>query len=242
MKMIDTRKYLIHASFVGDDDLIRPASVLDLFQDEASIHAGILGMGFKDMYHKDLLWIVNYQEIDYIGRVPAHCEEVMVSTWPHERKRLDYIREYEIRDLDGNLLISGIASWFTIDLKSRKLVKDDGVNFNGEYYELTNYPNFRRGRMDLKPIGDVVKWDYRVCYTDLDHNGHMNNAKYLDVIYNKHIGFDLKRIGKICIQFNHEIKYDDIINMEYFKDENNNSCYIGYVNDIKCFEARFEER
>lgn len=242
MKMIDTRKYLIHASFVGDGDLIRPASILDLFQDEASIHAKILGMGFKDMYYKGLLWIVNYQEINYIGRVPHHCEEVMVSTWPHERKRLDYIREYEIRDLDGNLLISGIASWFTIDLNTRKLVKDDNVNFNGDYYLDTNYPNFRRARLDLKPIGDVVKWDYRVCYTDLDHNGHMNNAKYLDVIYNKHIGFDLNKIGKIAIAFNHEIKYDDIVNMEYFKDENNNSCYIGYVDGIKCFEARFEER
>ena len=33
-------------------------------------------------------------------------------------------------------------------------------------------------------MGEVIKWDYKVTYTDLDHNGHMNNAKYLDVIYN----------------------------------------------------------
>lgn len=242
MKMIDTRKYLIHASFVGDGDMIRPAAVLDLFQDEASLHAGQLGMGFKDMANKDLLWIVNYQEINYIGRVPKHCEEVYVSTWPHERKRLDYIREYEIRDLDGNLLISGIASWFTISAVTRKLVKDDNVNFNGEYYDKTNYPNFRRGRIDLSPKENSIRWDYRVCYTDLDHNGHMNNAKYLDVIYNKHIGFELGKIDKISISFDHEIKYDDVINMVYFKNDNNESCYIGYVNDIKCFSVIIKEK
>ena len=63
-------------------------------------------MGFKDMANKDLLWIVNYQEINYIGRVPKHCEEVYVSTWPHERKRLDYIREYEISVGNGSILVT----------------------------------------------------------------------------------------------------------------------------------------
>ena len=242
MEMIDSKNYIIHASFVGDGDLLRPASILDLFQDEASIHADKLHLGFDDMVKKDLLWIVNYQEIDIVGKLPKYCDEVIVSTWPHERKRLDYIREYDITDLEGNLLVSGIASWFTINKNTRRLVKDDSVDFGNEYFNHTNYPEFKRKKLNLIPASEVTTWDYQVTYTDLDHNGHMNNAKYLDVIYNFHKGFSLDKIAKICISFEHEIKLGEIINLEYFKNEQNESCYIGKVNGVECFLVSIKER
>ena len=90
MLMFDSRKYLVHASFVGDNDKLRPAAILDLFQDEASIHANMLNIGFKDLVKRDILWVVNYQEIDIVGELPEYCEEIEVSTWPIEKKRLDY--------------------------------------------------------------------------------------------------------------------------------------------------------
>ena len=237
--MIDSKKYIIPASFVGDSDLIRPSSILDLFQTEASLHANILNLGYFDMLKKNLLWIVSYQEIDIVGKLPEYCDEVIVSTWPHERKRLEYVREYEIKDSNGNLLVSGIASWFTIDINKRTLVRDDNVEFVGEYYPNTNYPDFRRRKIQLSSNPNSIKWDYQVTYTDLDHNGHMNNAKYLDVIYNKHIN-DLSKIKKIIIAFNHEAKLGEIINMEYYSD-NNEHYYIGYVNSEKCFEVIIRE-
>ena len=147
--MIDSKKYIIPASFVGDSDLIRPSSILDLFQTEASLHANILNLGYFDMLKKNLLWIVSYQEIDIVGKLPEYCDKVIVSTWPHERKRLEYVREYEIKDSNGNLLVSGIASWFTIDINKRTLVRDDNVEFVGEYYPNTNYPDFRRRKIQL---------------------------------------------------------------------------------------------
>ena len=238
--MIDSKKFYIPASFVGDSDYIRPSSILDLFQTEATIHADTLKLGYEDMLKRNLLWIVSYQEIDIVGKLPIYCDEVVVSTWPHERKRLEYVREYEIRDLDDNLLVCGIASWFTIDLNKRTLVKDDNVNYVGDFYQNTYYPNFRRKKLELVPQSEIIKWDYVVTYTDLDHNGHMNNAKYLDIIYNKHLN-DLSKIRKIMISFNHEIKLGETVNMEFFKNKDNDFCYIGYVNSEKCFEVIIKE-
>ena len=242
MLMYDNRKYLIHASFVGENDLLRPASILDLFQGEASVHADSLGLGFKELFKRDLLWIVNYQEIDIVGKLPEYCEEVMVSTWPHPKKRLDYVREYEIKDMEGNTLVTGVASWYIISDSTRRLIKDDSVKFVGEYYEHNNYPDFRRKKLDLKCDQVIDTFKYKVEYTDLDHNGHMNNAKYLDVIYNMHKGFTLKDIKKICISFNHEIKLGEIIEVSYFKNQDNDSCYIGMVNGIDCFDVVIKEK
>ena len=242
MTMIDSRNFIVHASFVGDSDYLRPASILDLFQDEASIHANMLKLGYHDMIKKDLLWIVNYQEIDIVGKLPIYCDEVIVSTWPHERKRLEYVREYDIKDKEGNLLVTGIASWFTINNTTRRLVKDDSVDFGEEYYNHTNYPDFKRKKMNLIPASEIITWDYTVTYTDLDHNGHMNNAKYLDVIYNFHQGFSIDKISKITISFEHEIKLGETINLEYFKNEQNDSCYIGKVNGVECFLVSIKER
>ena len=237
--MIDSKKFYIPASFVGDSDYLRPSSILDLFQTEASGHADSLNLGYEAMLKRNLFWIVSYQEIDIVGTLPKYCDEVSVSTWPHERKRLEYVREYDIKDLAGNVLVTGIASWFTIDTVKRTLVKDNEVNFNGEYYPYTYYPDFRRRKIDFEIKSEPIKWNYEVVYTDLDHNGHMNNAKYLDVIYNKHLN-DLSKVRKIIISFNHEVKLGETINMEcYINDKE--YYYIGYVNCEKCFEVIIKE-
>lgn len=242
MLLFDSHKYIVHAAFVGEKDQLRPGAILDFFQDEASIHANKLKIGYKDLIKKDILWVVNYQEIDIKGKLPEYCDEIEVSTWPIEKKRLEYIREYEIKDESGNVVVTGVSSWFTITNSTRKLVKDDSVQFDGEYREYSNYPNFRRKKLDLKCDNPIDTFEYKVLYTDLDHNEHMNNAKYLELIYNLHKGFKLDNIKKICISFNHEVKLGEIIKVSYYKNEDNDSCYIGMVNDINCFEALIKEK
>ena len=239
MSMIDSRKYVVHASFVGEGDLLRPASILDLFQDEASIHANMLHLGYDDLFKKDMLWVVNYQEIDIVGKLPKYCDEVIVSTWPHRKNRLEYVREYDIKDLNGNLLVSGIASWFTIKASTRRLVKDDSVDFGDDYYENTNYPEFRRKRFELEPMGEVIKWDYKVTYTDLDHNVHMNNAKYLDMVYNMQVYPGNKEYKHVEIEFVHEAKLGEVVTIKHYK-EGIYDCYVGFLESEVCFEVRME--
>ena len=59
------KEFFIHTSMVGKNDYIRPAAILDLFQDMASLHANELGVVFDDIVKKNYYWIVSSFEFEH---------------------------------------------------------------------------------------------------------------------------------------------------------------------------------
>ena len=48
-------------------------------------------------------------------------EVIKVNTWPKTQSKLEFEREYEIRDINDNLLIKGISNWCVINSETRRL-------------------------------------------------------------------------------------------------------------------------
>ena len=242
MIMKEEKQYFIHEPFVGAGDFLRPASILDLFQDTAALHARNLGIGYDDLLKLNLLWVVTNVEFELVGKLPKFGDEIIVKTWPLEKGKLEFKREYEITDLEGNLIIKGISSWFTIDAITHRLTKGDKVVYSGEYFNKTNYPDYKRFKIDTEvESSEVLEWQYKVLYTDLDHNNHMNNARYLDIIYNKRLLTNITELKRIKISYEHEILYDEIIDMKYIKN-NKEHTFVGCVNGTECFTVLMEEK
>ena len=231
------KEFFIHTSMVGKNDYIRPAAILDLFQDMASLHANELGVGFDDIVKKNYYWIVSSIEFEQLKQFKS-ISYVKVKTWPKAKNRLEFIREFTISDLDGNLLVKGISTWVVIDKTTRRLTRGDDIIFSGEYSEETNYPNYRRRKISLLNNEVIKEWDYKVLATDLDHNGHMNNAKYADVIYNGLT--DDRCVKSVHISFLHEALLNDNIHVKYYKNDKNTNYYVGSINDEVCFELVVE--
>ena len=231
------KEFFIHTSMVGKNDYIRPAAILDLFQDMASLHANEIGVGFDDIVKKNYLWIVSSIEFNQYKQFKS-ISYVKVKTWPKTKNRLEFIREFSISDLDGNILVTGISTWVLIDLNTRKLTRGDDVIFNGEYSEETNYPNYRRRKIPLLSDKIIKEWDYKILATDLDHNGHMNNAKYADIIYNGLT--DDRFVKSIHISFLHEALLNDIIHTYYYKNDEHTNYYVGKIGSEVCFEMVVE--
>lgn len=214
------------------NDIVKHSTILDYFQDIAGMQANEMHMGYRDV--KDsYLWILLYIRFDVVSRLPHFGEEVDVITWPKPKGKLEYEREYEIRSKDNELLITGISNWCLIDSKTR-MIKRAELDYEGEMYPNTNYQAKSPRKLGLE-LGDVIdEYNYKVLMTDLDHNIHMNNARYLDIIYNMGNASDYK---KLEIAYLHEAKLNEIINVKHFKD-GIYDCYIGYVNGEKCFEVK----
>jgi len=235
--MVLEKEFFVHTSMVGKNDYIRPAAILDLFQDMASLHANILGVGFDDLVKKNYYWIVSSIEFEQLRQFKS-ITYVKVKTWPKEKNRLEFIREFTISDLDGNLLVKGVSTWVLIDINTRRLTRGDDIKFTGEYSSETNYPNYRRRKISLLNDNIIKEWDYKVLATDLDHNGHMNNAKYADVVYNGLT--DDRAVKKIHISFLHESLLNDNIHMCYYKNDDKTNYYVGRINSEICFEMSME--
>ena len=234
--MYKSINYNVRERDVNLNDQIRPATVLDYFQDVAGIHATELGLGYEPMIKMNLFWVILYVTFEVVGEMPSFGQTIKINTWPKSQTRLEAEREYEIRDANDNLLIKGISNWCLINSETRRLEKADKLVFPGEYYDKTNYEGKCKRRLGLQPTNITAEYNYKVHLTDLDHNLHLNNARYLDIVYNMFVENGKKKYKKCEIAFISEARLNDIINVKYFKVDNKD-CYQGFVNGDLSFEV-----
>ena len=211
------------------NDRLRPASVLDIFQDAAARHAELLGCGYLEMLKKNRLWVLlrnHYQVVKY----PYYTQELKVSTWPRQG-RLDFDRSYLLTDEKGEVLIKGISKWCVIDATARRLVKDTGVEYPGVCpEELACEP----AKKLVLPEGGEHLCSFTVGLSDLDHNGHMNNTRYADILQNC-----LKKdecITELDFNYQHEVSLNDRVEI-YQKREQDKLWVWGVKDDTVAFNA-----
>ena len=222
---------------VDINDNVRPASILDYFQDIAGVHANELGVGSDELMKEGLLWIIVSERFDVIKDIPKYGDDLTLVTWPKKQGKLFMEREYEIRDSKGDLLITGISLWVLINKDTRKLERADKAHFPGEYYTYSAYNEMPERKLNLVANNIIDEFDYKVLLTDYDHNKHVNNARYLDMIYNMY-NKDYNYIFKYCsIAFHHEALQNDIIHIVHYKDDIYD-CFIGYIDNELSFEVK----
>ena len=227
--------FYVREKDVKVNDNVKYSTILDYFQDIAGMQADEIGIGFKQIVTKGFFWILLYTEFEVVKKLPDFGDEVDVITWPKPKGKIEYEREYEIRDKNDELLIKGISNWCLIDSKTRTLRRAE-IDYEGEMYPYTNYNNKTPRKLNLVEHDVIKEYDYKVLMTDLDHNMHMNNARYLDIVYNMKVD-KARNYKKVEIAFIHEAKLDEIVHVKYYKDGIYDN-YIGYVNGERCFEVR----
>lgn len=110
-------------------------------------------------------------------RIPVHKQTVVASTWERDKKGVFFNRDFEIRSETGELLICAKSLWFIVNPKTREVIRptelygglDDGC------MDSADCPPCRRIAADdsLQTLGER-----HIRYTDIDANGHVNNAVY----------------------------------------------------------------
>ena len=73
------RDFYVHTVLKGYHDYIRPAGILDIFQDIASDHAEKIGVGYHALLAKKYLWVVNYIEFE-IKNIETITRDIKVRT------------------------------------------------------------------------------------------------------------------------------------------------------------------
>ena len=159
---------------------LQPAAILDLFQDVAGEHAASLGMGYDDMIRRGMLWVVLRVAFEQLGQ-PALFDTVHVRTWPHPPGAVDFVRDYELLAQDGTLLVRGTSQWAVIGAEDRKLVASRRVDFPAAGVRDTHlFPDRLRA---LRPaVEGRLAQTLRSPVTDVDLNGHVNNARYANYV------------------------------------------------------------
>lgn len=183
---------------------LQPAAILDLFQDVAGEHAASLGMGYDDMIRRGMLWVVLRVAFEQLGQ-PALFDTVHVRTWPHPPGAVDFVRDYELLAQDGTPLVRGTSQWAVIGAEDRKLVASRRVDFPAAGVRDAHlFPERLRA---LRPAAEGrLAQTLRSPVTDVDLNGHVNNARYANYV------MDALRpaqpLRRFQLDYHHEVRTD----------------------------------
>lgn len=172
----------LYNSYFNKDKELTQKAILSIFQDVASHHAETIGLGFSDMFNKNLYWVLSRVKFD-VYKMPSLYEEVIVETWPHEKGRVDFDRDISIYSLNNELLIKGTTKWCVIDTVTRTLQRTTNVNYIGEYCLDKNYED-RFNKINLPDKESKYIYTHNVNYSDIDPNDHMNNTNYALLVSN----------------------------------------------------------
>ena len=142
-----------------------------------SIELGVSDKAILEDYN--LVWIITDYDIEVV-RLPRFAEEITIETEALSYNRLFCYRRFTIYDETGEELIHMMATFVLMDRDSRKVrtVEPEIVApYQSDFdKKLIRGPKYA----DLE---DPISKDYHVRFYDLDMNGHVNNSKYLDWIF-----------------------------------------------------------
>lgn len=172
----------LYNNYFDKNGRLSAKSILGFFQGIASYHAEEIGVGHEFMQQNNLYWVISKVKFDVVKN-PEINQDVIIETWPHEKGRIDFIRDYRITDIYGNVLVIGSSEWCVIDAITRRLMRTDNINYNGEAYNKSNYED-KFTKIRLMGMELEYKYTHKVMPSEIDTNKHMNNTNYANVVYN----------------------------------------------------------
>ena len=198
------REYYLRTSDYDCRLKLNPASILDLFQDAAGCHAESLGIGFEPMLARELLWVVAKIKFQILADPELH-QRVRVRTWPLSPTRVGFRREYFIEDEQGKLLVKGSSDWVLMHAKERRLMPARDI-----YPKDSEFCTCQAFEGRIIKVHDFEGQDTghptHPGFSDLDMNGHVNNAKYANYVMDALDLADNEFIDLFQIDYHREVQ------------------------------------
>ena len=156
-------------------------AIIDSFQDCSCFHSDDLGVGINYLSPKNLVWIINYWEVEF-STIPKYSDRITVGTFPYMFKSFLGHRNFYIKDEAGNMIIKANSLWTLMDWKNMRPARPDekileayilGDKLDMEY-------NSRKisipegSQFEEKPMVSIQNYH-------LDSNGHVNNCQYIKI-------------------------------------------------------------
>lgn len=196
------------------------------FQECAWANAQANGFGYDFVEENQALWVLN-RVLLKIQKYPKWEEEIYIRTWPSGHETMQAYRDFQVK-IGEDVVGQVISSWLVLDKKTRRPRKIDELGFSNN-----NYLNERALSQNPDKIIFPEKSNFivarKVHYSDIDVNGHVNNATYVrwatDVIFQN----IKKKVIEFEINYLRELHLNDVFVV--FKSEDDQNTYVELKNN-----------
>lgn len=218
---------------------LKPSSFMDLAQEAAGQHAVYLGFGYDDLIATNTAWILSRVHVEFVD-APKWRENITLRTWHKGLNRLFFLRDFILTDDEGRERVKATTSWLVLNLETRRLVRDPKLMEEGTVC-LDNVIEIPADKVVMpKDAEPQYVMDHHVAYSDVDMNGHTNNAMYMQWAMDA-VDYDIastRPVKWFTINFNHETKPGDIVALYKVVKEEEDGRHVfveGKVNDQSAF-------
>jgi acyl-ACP thioesterase len=173
-------EYLVSFYEVDMKSKIFLPSLWKFMQETAWNHANRIGIGYSDLARNNYIWVLSRLCIK-MDEYPRWGDKIRVQTWLLGSSRLLALRDLSVTHEDGRIIGGAKSAWLVLDLKSRKPQRVEPLLAG-----IDPFPDRHGVEATLEkipaPKDSEAKAIFRVHYSDLDMNQHVNNAKYIEWI------------------------------------------------------------
>ena len=150
------------------------------------------------------------------------------------------LRDFLITDNEGRTRVKATTSWLVLNLETRRLVRDPNLMEEGTVCteNVIDTPA-EKVQMPKDAKAELVR-RHTVSYSDIDTNGHTNNAMYMQWSMNS-VGYDItstRAVKEFTINFNHETKAGDVVDIYRVSVEKEDGLHVfveGKLGDVSSF-------
>lgn len=169
----------IRYSEINKEGKLSLHSLLNYFQDCSTFHSEDLGLGYRYLLEKNLLWVLSAWQI-VVNRYPELCEKVVVGTAPYEFRSVIGYRNFWMMTEDGEQLACANSVWTLIDTVLGRPTKPTQEIMAG--HQLADkLPMNYADRKIAVPDEGVYLSPIEVKPHHLDTNNHVNNGQYINI-------------------------------------------------------------
>lgn len=157
------------------------ASIARYLQEAAWHSAESMGFGYNRAKTLGQFWVLVRQHIRMFN-FPDWSDNLLIETWPRGVDGFFAFRDYYLKDIQGVTCGGVTSSWMIIDAKTRRPLKPEIV------YDILPFTidelavGHSAPRIECRDKVEVLG-ERAVKYSDMDQNGHVNNAKYIEWIF-----------------------------------------------------------
>lgn len=223
------RKYIfqVNPQNVDFQFKITLSALTNIILTTSQMNADDKGLGLRTLNEMNCSWILLRLAIE-MTRFPEQYENIQVETWVEEVGRVSTTRNFCIRDERNEIIGNASSNWAMFDMETRR-AKD--LHSLETIQELANnIEGLIEKPIRMNAVDGEEKDDFRIKYSHIDINGHVNSVCYVQWICDC-FSLDRYRKSKIKrfeINFLKELLFDESVQV--------------YQNEIKTDDYRFEIR
>ncbi|MBQ3447257.1 MAG: hypothetical protein IJG37_06425 [Synergistaceae bacterium] len=211
-----TRKMRVLPSCASSSGRIKLRSLLDMFQDTASLAVEDIEGTATELFSRGYAWILSRYEISFHGEMPCLDDDFDLATYHDPNHGYNTLRMFETS------FVSAKTSWLLVDVRSGRPVKPLAHIPGIASRDTADIPPGFRGIPGIKDV--THRAEIPVMPHDLDYNGHVNNAVYFAwVADNLPRGFEP---AFMCAEFRSGARTGETVALEYGREDGDILCRV----------------